>query len=208
MNSPFNTNIYKLNIFEYVCREVRNWIDFAYHFINSTVHTSRVIWALKTVKVNECLFTDEKQHGYMEQRLSLLAESWSTPTRVACVAPLEAEHWSRTWFTSFTFHRSAHRWGPMRPTRQRGQINTSNTAQSCLQRSTGTRHPLQTLFENKVLFEIWWMHGGSKNIWHCSQNYSQVNKTFGTKYMYRNAKWNKTAIFSFHVTNFIQFAFL
>lgn len=31
-------------------------------------------------------------------------------------------------------------------------------------------------------------HGGSKNIWHCSQNYSQVNKTFGTKYMYRNAK--------------------
>lgn len=132
MNSPFNTNIYKLNIFEYVCREVRNWIDFAYHFINSTVHTSRVIWALKTVKVNECLFTDEKQHGYMEQRLSLLAESWSTPTRVACVAPLEAEHWSRTWFTSFTFHRSAHRWGPMRPTRQRGQINTSNTAQSCL----------------------------------------------------------------------------
>lgn len=81
MNSLFNTNIYKLNIFEYVCREVRNGIDFAYHFINSTVHTSRVIWALKTVKVNECLFTDEKQHGYMEQRLSLLAESWSTPTR-------------------------------------------------------------------------------------------------------------------------------
>lgn len=37
---------------------------------------------------------------------------------------------------------------------------------------------------------------------------TQVNKTFGTKYMYRNAKRNKIAIFSFQVTNFTQFAFL
>ncbi len=38
------------------------------------------------------------------------------------------------------------------PTRQRGQINTSNTAQSCLQRPTGTDQHLQTLFKNKALF--------------------------------------------------------
>lgn len=154
MNSLFNTNIYKLNIFEYMCREVRNGIDFAHHFINSTVHTSRVIWALKTVKVNECLFTDEKQHGYMEQRLSLLAESWSTPTRwlVLHLLRLSTDLGPGSPCLPFTYqHIDEDRCG-----RQgRGQINTSNTAQSCLQRSTGTHHPRQTLFKNKVLFETW-----------------------------------------------------
>lgn len=48
----------------------------------------------------------------------------------------------------------------------------------------------------------------SKNMALLTELLTQVNKTFGTKYMYRNAKRNKIAISSFQVTNFTQFAFL
>lgn len=78
-----SNGVYKLNNFEHMWREEKkHMMAFAYHFINSTVHTSKVIWALKTIeKLMNAFFTDEKRHGYMKQRLPLLAESWSTPTQ-------------------------------------------------------------------------------------------------------------------------------
>lgn len=88
----------------------------------------------------------------------------------------------------------AHRGGLTQLTRPRGQINTSNTAQSCLQRSTGTDQYLQTLQKQGLILN---MVRIPKHMALLTELFTQVNKTFGTKYMYRNAKWNKTAIFFF-----------
>lgn len=137
-----SNGVYKLNNFEHMWREEKkHMMAFAYHFINSTVHTSKVIWALKTIeKLMNAFFTDEKRHGYMKQRLPLLAESWSTPTQGLRVTlwggGVHIRHLTCT-----------HRWSLTWPTRQRGQINMSDTAQSRLLEINGYRsiltNPLQ-----------------------------------------------------------------
>lgn len=66
------------------------------HFINSTVHTSRVIWALKTVKKLIYAFTDEKQRSYVEQQLPPAAGSGGAPARGWRLL-LKAEHRPPRW---------------------------------------------------------------------------------------------------------------
>lgn len=152
-------------------------------------------------------FTDEKQRGYAEQLLPLLAENWNTPASglrvteggglVSIKHLWEAVHWSGEGEQKDA--QAFHRWAlALRDEswcgwRGRGQINTSNTAQSRLQRSTGADQYRQTLFKNKG--RILNMVRISKHMALLTELFTQVNKTFGTKYMYRNAKWNKTAIF-------------
>lgn len=81
-----------------------------------------------------------------------------------------------------------------RLTRQRGgQISSSNTAQCGLQRSIPADSPTNrgltpntsTISEHMALL---------------TELFTEVNKTFGTKYMYRNAKWksNSSFFFSYH----------
>lgn len=69
---------------------------FVHHFINSTVHTSRMIWALKTVKKLIYAFTERKQRSYVEQQLPPAAESGGAPARGWRLL-LKAEHRPPRW---------------------------------------------------------------------------------------------------------------
>lgn len=111
----------------------------------------------------------------------------------------EAEYWSWTCFIfqvgktnkrDFSqINTCAHRWGLMRLTRQRRHNNTSNTAQPSeinRYRSIPT-HSLQK--RTLTMMRI------SKHMALLTELFTEVNKTFGTKYIYRNAKWNKNRNF-------------
>ena len=108
-----------------------------------------------------------------------------------------------------------HRWGLTRPTRQRGQINMSDTAQSRLLKINGYRsipiNPLQKKKKKKkrpffflnivriskrmaLLTRI--IHTSKQNLW---------NKNTCTEM--EKKKKLKQPFFSFRITNFIQFCF-
>lgn len=144
-------------------RVQRREMTFAYHFINSTVHTSKVIWALKTIKklMNAFLLTRSDTATWNNgslfwQKVEVpqhrewgLQGVWGAGTHPASLRLSTDLGPGLSWDLSQI---STHRWGLMRPTRQRGHINTSNTAQSCLQRWAGTDQYLHALFKHKALF--------------------------------------------------------
>lgn len=121
------------------------------HFINSTVHTSRVIWALKTVKkliYTVCLYWWEAT-----QLRGAITPPSGRERRCPCTGMTPASQ-SCTWATSLTFkHQPAIQGAEDRPI----QAILHNF---CVQRSTDAHQYRWILFRNR------------EDIWHCAQNYS------------------------------------
>ena len=88
-----------------ICRVKRHMMAFAYQFINSTVHTSKVIWALKTIKklMNAFYWWEATRlHGTTAPSSGRKLKYPNTGTKgnggwyTSGIS--EAEHWSGTWF--------------------------------------------------------------------------------------------------------------
>lgn len=97
-------DIYKLTTVITVCREERHIRASAY-FINSTVHTSKVIWALKTInKLMNAFYWWEatRLHGATTPssgRKLKYPNGVTGGKRGWCTSSSsEAERWSRSWF--------------------------------------------------------------------------------------------------------------
>lgn len=130
----------------------------------------------------------------MEQLLPLLEESWTTPSSGGQGIK---HHWG--WGTEWM-------WDVKKSLRlfffpqistsalsdgNRMQLINGNTAQSCLQRSNDST-PTNTPPNIKAFFKTW----GFLNVWHLfTELFTRVNKTFGTKYKYRNAKKQTKKLF-------------
>lgn len=126
----------------------------------------------------------------MEQQLSLLAESWSRPARGCCLRPsVELTPSSPHWPFTGSAHTRA-------DTSRRGgeyRVIQAILHHVYIQRSTGThRLPLKSIQRQRSYSK----HGEDlQTKYGTAHRITQVNKTFGRKYRYRNANWIKTSLF-------------
>lgn len=138
--------------------------------LTANVHTSKVIWALKTIKKHEWMpFTDEKRHSYVEQQLPLLTiENWKTPvTEQGGVGAVKHQ----ASLKRSTALREIPSRGALTDEAIRGREDTLLQA---------TPHNLafkierfETILTNSSKTRPYSKRTrGSLNIWHCSQNYS------------------------------------
>lgn len=124
----------------------------------------------------------------MEQQLSLLAESWSSPAQGSC-SRLSVEltpnspHWP--------FTGSAHRRADTPRRGREYRLIQAILHHVYIQRSTGTHHlPLKSIQRQRSYSK----HGEDlQTKYGTAHRITQVNKTFGRKYRYRNANWIKTS---------------
>lgn len=171
------------------------FVDFTY-FINSTVHTSKVIWVLKTIKSYWMTCTDDTPRGSTAPssgREGKNPHTRSEGNRLAPFSLAEAACWSGTWFVVQV---RKTKWRELIPDQRlccKMRLDVTDKAeedrliQATLPRSPDTEQ--KQLLLNIMAFPLNTVRI-SQHMALLTELFTWVNKTFGTKYLYRNANWN------------------